>query len=83
MKYRTFLKLSLCLLLCLVSCACTRKKIEFNRHSAVEDVYKKVTPIQDTAIESGGIIIYKANDNSARKVNLGPKDLDFDVKVKF
>jgi len=81
-----------CGLISFILFGCTQDgKIKFYRESALnqtlEDV-KNTFQQQDTVTKSSGIVIYKDNSEAqknrqAQGVAFGPKDIDFDLPVKF
>lgn len=73
--------------------ACSKKQsINFYRESkvknALDTIKAQTEPKKDTIHKSSGIIIYKDNsyqNNSINKkdINFGPKDPNFDIKIRF
>ena len=85
------LKFSFVIFCVLISCVlfgCKNDKIKFYRESKVQELmhgFQDNNPKKDSIQKSSGIIIYR--DNSAQNstnqsINFGPKDLNFDLKIK-
>lgn len=81
----------ICLILsALVYTGCKRTSIQFNRESSAAKVLNAInqnSPKKDVLKKSSGIIIYKDNSSTDKNKNyknpqFGPKDLDFDIKIK-
>lgn len=77
--------------LCLILCGCKKHAINIQHENAVQRTlhsFEKQIEKKDVIKKSSGIIIYKDNsyqDNSINKKNIrfGPKNPDFDIKLKY
>ncbi len=76
-----------CVLISCVLFGCKKDGIKFYRESKVDEImhdFKKQEE-KDTVKKSSGIIIYKDNSNKnsgSSGINFGPRDLNFDLRIK-
>ena len=87
----SILKFSFVVFCVLISCVlfgCKNDKIKFYRESKVQELlhgFQDDNDKKDLIKKSSGIIIYKDNsskNSSNQSINFGPKDLNFDLKIK-
>ena len=78
-----------CVLISCVLFGCKKEGIKFYRESKVQELMhgfqEQNDKNKDVIKRSSGIIIYKDNSNknsNNQSINFGPKDLNFDLKIK-
>jgi len=62
---------------------CQNQKIIFNRESQAAQIIQKFTNKDDQVKRSSGVIILKDDDNKENNIHFGPKDIVFDMPIKF
>ena len=62
---------------------CKVEKIQFNRESQVSKLINKVSDTKPKTNSKSGIIILKDDNESQNTINFGPKDINFDMPIRF
>ncbi len=85
-----FIFLFICVLIACGLSACqdkTVQSIKFYRESKASSLNNNTRDQKDVLKKSSGVIIYKDNSQkkgpSLKTIDFGPKDIDFDLPIKF
>ena len=77
-----FILIILIILISLFLFGCKHETIKFYRESAASSMVNKFAPKKQNAKPNSGIIILK-DETSESNINFGPRDINFDMPVRF